>query len=178
MWWKLHLSPTARCEALVAAKTALRVVVGLIFAAHGWQKLAELDLWKELVALLGIPAPGFMAWLAVIAEFLGGIGLILGAFTRIATLAIAVDMVVAIATVHAGHGLLLQHGGLEYPLIMLALMTFFFVDGAGPYSLDAAFRHVYGKHGERRDRRVHDRRPPTPPPRPSCDNVPTDPAEA
>ncbi len=178
MWWNLHLSRAARSEALVGVHTALRMVVGIVFAAHGWQKLAALDVWKELVMLLGIPAPGFMAWLAVLAEFLGGIGLILGAFTRLAALAIAIDMVVAIVTVHAGHGLLLQGGGLEYPLVMLALMTFFFVAGAGPYSLDAAFRHVYTKHGDARDTRVHDRRPPTPPPPPSPDNVPTEPAEA
>jgi putative oxidoreductase len=178
MWWKPNVAPAKRREAIDLSRTALRIIVGIVFAAHGFQKLAAMDAWTEVVAVLGIPSPAAMAWLAVLAEFLGGIGLILGAFTRLAALTIAIDMIVAIATVHAGHGLMLQQGGLEYPLIMLALMTYFIVAGAGPYSLDAAFRHVYGKHTEAGDGMVHDRRPPTPPPRPSCDNVPTDPAEA
>ena len=79
-----------------------------------------------------------MAPLAVAGELLGGLGLIVGLFTRVAAFGVMCVMVVAIATVHLHKGLLAEHGGFEYPLLLLATSLYFLVAGGGPVSLDAA----------------------------------------
>src|SRR5258708_38423800 len=87
-----------------------RVVLGVIFFAHGSQKALGwfggpgLDTTlRSFTDNMGIPT--VLASLAILAEFLGGIGLILGLFSRIAALGIAVNMVVAVLFVHARNGL-------------------------------------------------------------------------
>ena len=89
-----------------------------------------------------IPAP--FAFLAMAAEFFGGLGLILGFLTRIAAFGIAVNMVVAIAMVHGAFGFFMnwtgaQKGeGFEYHLLTLATTAFLMIRGAGAFSLDRA----------------------------------------
>src|SRR5215467_160155 len=87
----------------------LRVVLGVVFFAHGAQKALGWfggPGWDATVAgftgHMGIPAP--FAVLAICAEFLGGIGLVLGFLTRVAAFGIAVNMCVAIAMVHGPNG--------------------------------------------------------------------------
>src|SRR5436853_4295103 len=87
------------------ALTMLRVVLGVIFFAHGAQKMLG---WfggygfsgtmKAFTGMMHIPAP--LAFLAIAAEFFGGIGLVVGFLTRIAALGIGVNMVVAALMVH------------------------------------------------------------------------------
>ena len=85
-----------------------------------------------------------MAFLAIAAEFFGGLGLILGFLTRIAAFGIAVNMVVAIAMVHGAFGFFMnwtgaQKGeGFEYHLLALAVTAFLMIRGAGALSLDRA----------------------------------------
>jgi putative oxidoreductase len=87
-----------------------------------------------------IPAP--LAFLAIVAEFFGGIGLILGFLTRIAAFGIAVNMLVAIATVHGAFGLFMNWSGkqggegFEYHLLVLATTAFLMIRGAGAFSVD------------------------------------------
>jgi putative oxidoreductase len=87
-----------------------------------------------------IPAP--LAFLAMAAEFFGGLGLILGLLTRIAAFGIAVNMVVAVALVHRSFGFFMnwtgtQKGeGFEYHLLALAVTAFLMIRGAGAFSLD------------------------------------------
>jgi putative oxidoreductase len=87
-----------------------------------------------------IPAP--FAFLAIAAEFFGGLGLILGFLTRIAAFGIAVNMVVAVAMVHSKFGFFMnwsgtQKGeGFEYHLLALAVTAFLMIRGAGAFSLD------------------------------------------
>jgi putative oxidoreductase len=118
--------------------TLLRVAVGFIMATHGWMKLADTADTTASFAELGLPLPGLMAYLAAIAEFFGGLALIVGVLTRVAAAGIAGVMVVAILFAHLGNGLLAQNGGWEYPLTILLVSSFFVVNGAGSLSLDYA----------------------------------------
>ena len=89
-----------------------------------------------------IPAP--FAFLAIAAEFFGGLGLILGFLTRIAAFGIAVNMVVAIAAVHSAFGFFMnwngtQKGeGFEFHLLVVAMTVFLMIRGAGAFSIDRA----------------------------------------
>jgi putative oxidoreductase len=86
--------------------------------------------------------PVLFAFLALTAEFFGGLGLILGFLTRIAALGIFFNMVVAIAMVHYRFGFFMnwtgaQKGeGFEYHLLVLAITAFLMIRGAGAVSID------------------------------------------
>ncbi len=127
--------------------TTMRVVVGLIMAVHGWTKVVEFDLWTQVLALLGVPAPTFFAGVSVAAELAGGLALVLGLLTPIAAFGIVVDLAVAIGIVHAGNGLFVQNGGFEYALTLCVVAFFFMLRGAGPISLDRA---IFGRRREAR----------------------------
>ena len=124
-------------RALVAL-TALRVVVGGVFAVHGWAKLTDIAGTAQSFQSLGMPAPQAMVYLAIAGELFGGVGLALGFLTRVAALGPVCTMLVAIITVHAGHGLLAKNGGFEYPMVLFFASAFFAVNGAGRLSVDAA----------------------------------------
>jgi len=131
------------------AKAILRLVLGLIFFAHGAQKMLGWFGGFGFSGTMGFftgamhtPAP--VAFLAIAAEFFGGLGLILGFLTRIAAFGIAVNMLVAIAMVHGAFGFFMnwsgaQKGeGFEYHLLVLALTAFLMIRGAGAFSVDRA----------------------------------------
>jgi putative oxidoreductase len=122
------------------AFTLLRVATGVILAVHGWEKLANLAAWQSQVAQLGLPEPEIAAPLAIAGELLGGVGLVLGRYTRAAASGVACVMVVAIATVHLSHGLLAAQGGFEYPLILLCVSLLFVAMGGGRISADRFMR--------------------------------------
>ena len=129
------------------ATTILRLVLGVVFFAHGAQKMLG---WfggfgfsatmAMFTGMMHIPAP--LAFLAIVAEFFGGLGLILGFLTRIAAFGIGVNMLVAIVTVHGAFGLFMnwtgsQKGeGFEYHLLVLAMVAFLMIRGAGALSVD------------------------------------------
>ena len=93
--------------------TVIRLVLGVVFFAHGEQKMLG---WFGgygfhgtmgfFTQQMGIPAP--LAFLAICAEFFGGLGLIFGLLARIAALDIITNMLVAIAKVHAGNGFFMK----------------------------------------------------------------------
>jgi putative oxidoreductase len=131
------------------ATAILRLVLGLVFFAHGAQKMLGWFGGFGFSATMGfftgtmhIPAP--LAFLAIAAEFFGGLGLMLGFLTRIAAFGIAMNMLVAIATVHSAFGFFMnwdgtQRGeGFEYHLLVLAMTTFLMSRGAGAFSVDRA----------------------------------------
>src|SRR5882724_13537771 len=114
------------------AAAILRLVLGLVFFAHGAQKMLGwfggygfAGTMSFFTGPLHIPAP--LAFLAIAAEFFGGLGLILGFLTRIAAFGIAVNMVVAILAVHSTFGFFMnwsgaQKGeGYEYHLLAIAM---------------------------------------------------------
>jgi putative oxidoreductase len=129
------------------AAAILRLVLGLVFFAHGAQKmfgwfggLGFSGTMGFFTGTMHIPAP--FALLAIAAEFFGGLGLILGFLTRVAAFGIAVTMLVAIVTVNSAYGLFMnwygtQKGeGFEYHLLVLAMTAFLMIRGAGAFSLD------------------------------------------
>ncbi len=129
------------------ATTIMRLVLGLVFFAHGAQKMLGwfggfgfAGTMGFFTGMMHIPAP--LAFLAICAEFLGGIGLIIGFLTRIAAFGIATNMVVAIATVHHSFGFFMnwtgtQKGeGFEFHLLVLAMTAFLMIRGAGAFSVD------------------------------------------
>jgi len=131
------------------ATLILRLVLGVVFFAHGAQKLLG---WfggpgfsgtmGMFTGYLHIPAP--FAFLAIAAEFFGGLGLIMGFLTRIAAFDIAVNMLVAVAMVHQSYGFFMnwsgtQKGeGIEYHLLVLGIAAFLMIRGAGAFSVDRA----------------------------------------
>ena len=122
-----------------AVPLLLRAVLGVIFIAHGFQTIeAGMSGFSASVARLGFPAPHLFAWAAALSEFLGGICVLIGLFTRYAALAIAVVMTIAVTRVHLHQGLI---GGYEYPLVLLAVATAVMLTGAGPISFDRSILH-------------------------------------
>ena len=121
----------------------LRVALGLIFIAHGSQKLFGwfggngIAKTAEGFGHMGLHPAIFWAWVVIIAEFFGGLGILGGLLTRLSALGIAIDMGVAIITVHGKNGFWLHNGGFEYPMILLAATLSILIFGAGDFSIDA-----------------------------------------
>jgi putative oxidoreductase len=137
----------------VTGLTLARITLGVIMAAHGFQKLTGFEQWHGHVVSMGLPFPDVAAWLAVAGELLGGLGLIVGLFTPVAAFGVVCTMLVAIAKVHWSHGLFAQDNGFEYPLLILASSLFFMLRGAGPFSLDAWRAQITIRH----ERSMYDR---------------------
>ena len=129
------------------ATSILRLVLGVIFFAHGAQKLLGwfggygfTGTMSFFTGIMHIPA--LFAFLAIAAEFFGGLGLIFGFLTRIAAFGIFSNMVVAVAMVHRHFGFFVnwtgaQKGeGYEYHLLVLAITAFLMIRGAGAASVD------------------------------------------
>jgi putative oxidoreductase len=125
----------------------LRLIMGVIFFAHGAQKALGWFGGYGFSGTMGfftqqMHIPAIFAFLAICAEFLGGIGLILGALGRVAAFGIACNMVVAVLMVHAPNGLFMnwsgqQKGeGFEFHLLALAIAAALMVRGSGPLSVD------------------------------------------
>ncbi|AMT90071.1 putative oxidoreductase [Pseudomonas sp. 2957] len=124
--------------------TVLRIAVGVIFAAHGSQKLfglfggyglAGTAQWMESIGL----TPGYlMASLAGGTEFFAGLALIIGLLVRPAALGLAFLSLVAIFSVHIGNGLFMANNGYEFALALLAGSIAVLIEGAGKLSADRA----------------------------------------
>jgi putative oxidoreductase len=142
-----RMSPR-RSDWSITGYTVLRVTVGIIMMAHGLTKLHDLNAWFGQVQSLGIVAPKFLGTLSVAAEFGGGLGLVLGLLTPLCAAAVLANMLVAIIKVHAGHGLMMQHGGFEYPLVLAAAAFHFALRGGGPLSIDGMLGRRWERHRE------------------------------
>ena len=127
-----------------ASALALRVPVGIIFAAHGAQKLFGwfggygLEGTGQFFGSIGLNPGYLMALLAGAAEFFGGLALIVGVLVRPAAAALAFAMLVAIFAVHASRGFFLDKGGYEYALALFAAAVSLLFSGAGRLSVDRA----------------------------------------
>jgi|SRR5580704_16143422 putative oxidoreductase len=123
----------------------LRVVVGVIFLMHGWQKLSQgFHDVGGFLGSLGIPLPGLAAVVLTLVELLGGIALILGLLTRYAATFLAVDMLVAIITYHLKNGFFAP-AGFEFPLLLLAANINLVLSGAGSLSVDTLGKKSVGR---------------------------------
>lgn len=118
----------------------IRVVTGLVFAMHGYQKLqGGIDGFAGFLGGLGFPAAGLLAVLVVVAELGGGILLILGAFTHWTAKVLVVVSVVALVAVHLPNGFFLP-GGYEYILMLLAASASLVLSGPGRWSVDGSLK--------------------------------------
>ena len=125
----------------------LRLLLGIVFFPHGMQKVFG---WfggngfsasmEGFTVKMGIPA--FFAFLAIMAESCGSLGLITGFLTRIAAFGIACNMVVAVAMIHYKNGFFMnwfgkqQGEGFEYHLLVIAIALALIIKGGGRWSID------------------------------------------
>ena len=120
----------------------MRISAGVIFAAHGAQKLfgsfggGGLEGTAQWMASIGLQPGYLMALAAGSAEFFGGIALLLGLLTRPAAFVLAMTMLVAVITVHLPNGLFLSNNGYEFGLALLAITGALVLNGGGKLSLD------------------------------------------
>jgi putative oxidoreductase len=145
--------------------TLLRLSLGLIFFAHGAQKV--FGWWGGLgfdVAMNGFTQhmgiPSLFALLAITAEFLGSLGLLFGLLTRIAAFGVTMVMIVATFLVHAQHGLFMNWSGtqagegFEFHLLAIAIGITLMARGAGAWSVDRLIeKGLSGAHAP--NRRFH-----------------------
>lgn len=126
----------------------IRVAAGVLFAAHGAQKLFGwfggygLEGTAGWMASIGLEPGYLLATLAGGAEFFGGLLLIIGLLVRPASVVLAVTMVVAILSVHLENGLFMSNNGYEFALALLAISLGLIVRGAGSLSVDHALQQA------------------------------------
>lgn len=131
------------------APAIIRIILGVVFFAHGAQKMFGWFGGPGFTGAMeffvrGMHVPPFFAFMAMAAEFFGGIGLILGFLARAAAFAIFVEMVVAVRLVHRPNGFFMnwtgtQKGeGFEYHLLVFAMAAAIMIAGSGAFSIDGA----------------------------------------
>ncbi|MEV0619665.1 DoxX family protein [Nonomuraea sp. NPDC050404] len=134
----------------VAALIA-RIVTGVIFVAHGWQKWQSgLGATTQGFREMGIPMPELAAGFTSVVETVGGIFLILGLLVRPVALLLLINMLGAIAFVHGGNGILSADNGWELPGSLGALSLLFLALGGGRIGLDGIFHSMFRRRSERR----------------------------
>jgi len=135
--------------------TLARIILGIIFFAHGSQKVfgwfGGPGLRQTLRTLTeGLGLPTIIALSAVGSEFVGGVALILGFLARIGALVIVINMLAAIFMVHGKYGLFMnwfgdrKGNGIEYHLLAIALAIVIIAKGAGACSLDSLLLNWIG----------------------------------
>lgn len=131
------------------AALVLRVMLGLVFFPHGAQKLLGWFGGYGFSGTMGffsgqLEIPAMFAFLAIIAEFFGALGLLAGLFTRVAALGIMSVMLVAVPMLHAKHGFFMNWSGsqagegFEYHLLVIAMAVALIIRGGGTWSADKA----------------------------------------
>jgi putative oxidoreductase len=138
------------------APIPLRLIVGFGFMEHGFAKLSKgADTFAAILHALAVPAPHFMAWVTIVTELLGGLGILLGAFVSVVSLPMVALLLVAIFTVHLPYGFSsiklmavtatgAQFGppGYECDLLYLACLMALVLGGTGPLSIDGLGRNT------------------------------------
>src|SRR5208282_223925 len=135
--------------------TLARIILGVIFFAHGSQKVfgwfggpGLRQTLRTMAEHVGLPS--VLALAAVVAEFVGGAALIGGFLGRISALGIAVNMLAAIFMVHGKYGLFMnwfgdrKGHGIEYHLLAIALAIVIIAEGSGAFSLDRLLSNWVG----------------------------------
>src|SRR5215510_12624307 len=133
------------------APIPLHLIVGFGFMQHGFAKLSRgPDAFAAILHALGTPAPHLMAWVTILTELLGGLAVLVGAFVTLASIPMAILLLVAVFTVHLPNGFSSvkliavtaagpQFGpvGYEVSVLYLACLAALVFGGVGPFSLDA-----------------------------------------
>ena len=127
------------------ATVPIRIALGMIFSAHGAQKVfgafggSGLGKFIATAAPLGLWPSWFWMGSAAFAELIGGVLVLLGLFTRIGAAAIFAVMIVVIAGIHWGN-FFVQDRGIEFPFAMLCMAIMLLYTGGGKLSVDANLR--------------------------------------
>jgi putative oxidoreductase len=123
------------------ALLVMRLALGAIMVAHGYHKVfGGLHHHAQIVASLGLPA--WLGYVSAFTEFLGGLLILAGFFTRVAAFAICINLGVAIWKVHLHNGLIgsLDRPGYEFPLAAAALAFALVFFGGGAIAIDHVLR--------------------------------------
>lgn len=126
-----------------------RIGLGIVFVAHGWQKLDEMGLAATTAGFtkMGVPAPELAAYYATFVELVGGAALLVGAFTAVAGLLLVLDMLGALLIVHLDNGVFVGAGGYELVVALGVGSLLLAVFGAGQYSVDGVLGRKVGRAG-------------------------------
>ncbi len=130
------------------ALLAVRVAAGLIFMAHGAQKLFGAFGGPGLEAIMGPQGPGgggAIGLLVAVGEFFGGLGLLVGFLSRFSAAANIVTMLGAIALVHGRNGFFLSAGGFEFNLALIGLLAPVLIAGPGRFAVSRLLARVPGR---------------------------------
>lgn len=123
----------------------LRVALGIIFFAHGAQKLlgwfGGKGLFATLIGFNDMGIPTIFGYLAIFAEFFGGLGVLFGVLSRLSALGIAITMLVAMLKVHIKGGFFAPTG-IEYNLALLAMALCIMIVGPGMITLLSRFKRL------------------------------------
>jgi putative oxidoreductase len=130
---------TTRDSRADQAFAILRVVAGIVFAAHGWQKFFVMGIagTTGFFTSVGAPLPALAAPVVATLELAGGAAVVLGLFTRPIALLLACDMATAIILVHAKNGFFVP-GGIEFVMTLGTAALALALGGAGAWSADRA----------------------------------------
>lgn len=124
------------------ALAVLRIVTGIVFLMHGWQKLAMMGIggFAGFLGQLGVPGAEVAALVVTAVEVIGGLALILGLGSRWVAIPLAFDMLVALFTVHLPAGFFASEGGYELVLLLLAASVALILGGSGALALENVVR--------------------------------------
>jgi putative oxidoreductase len=124
-----------------AGVAVLRIVTGVVFAMHGYQKFFGMGIGgvTGFFGSLGIPDPHFFAMVVSTVELVGGIALVLGLLTRFVAIPLIIDMMTAIVLVHAKNGFFVPRG-VELVLMLMTSCIALVLAGPGAVSIDRALR--------------------------------------
>ena len=142
------------------APIPIRLIVGYGFMEHGFAKLGRgAGAFAAILHSIGVPLPHLMAWMTILTEVFGGLAVVLGAFVALATVPMAIVLLVAIFTVHLPYGFSsiklmsvtaagahFGQPGYECDLLYLAGLAALVLGGAGPWALDNLLLRRKGKH--------------------------------
>ncbi|MDH3297378.1 MAG: DoxX family protein [Gemmatimonadota bacterium] len=120
--------------------TILRIVLGVIFIAHGWPKVGSMAGTADFLGGLGVPAPLVAAWAITVLELCGGLLLLIGFLVTPVALLLTAHMLMGIVLVHAANGFYvigLGAGGIEFNLILAAAAMMLVFGGPGLAALDS-----------------------------------------
>jgi putative oxidoreductase len=137
---KLLIPQLGRLYAAFAPFTELliRLIAGGSLAWHGYQILfGNKEGAGRFFESVGFDNGLLWAWVVGILEFVCGLCLALGLFTRLAAGPIIVFLIMAIATYHLQYGYNWESRGIEYPLFWAIVVFHFLIRGGGPWSIDA-----------------------------------------
>ncbi len=118
------------------AAAALRISTGVLFLAHGWMKVSAFTIPGTVAFFESLGLPGFLAYLTILAELVGGLALVLGVGTRIVSIAL-IPVLLGATWAHSGFGWSFsnQGGGWEYPLFWAVVQGVVAALGRGSFAL-------------------------------------------